>query len=308
MIRAKNIHKWYGSQHVLHDISFEIQEGEIVGFLGHNGAGKTTLMRILTNYSKMSDGALYIDNVLISKNTIHLREKIGYLSENPPLYPHMTVNEFLMFAVHLKNVVRKNQRRQLEKVLDQCQLRDVQNKVIATLSKGYCQRVGIAQAIINDPDILILDEPTVGLDPCQILEVRQLIKSLEKKRTVLLSTHILSEIEQMAQRVIILRSGKIVADAAIEELTSGGENRHKLKLRLRGDPARIETILKEHAGVEIEAFEAGADGVCCVLRQDISLSNGNKLFEQLLREQVEILAVDTVKHSLEDVFLTYNRK
>jgi len=218
MIVTKNVTKNFGNTQALKDISFEIQKGEIVGFLGRNGAGKTTLMRILTSYLPATSGEAIIAGKEVSEHSLFVRQKIGYLPETPPLYPNMTVKDYVSFAAQLKDVPVKDIPRQVAKALDQCYLRNVADKSIAILSKGYQQRVGIAQAIVNDPDILILDEPTNGLDPVQIQRVRALIKNLEAERTVIISTHILSEIEQIAQRVLIIKDGMIVADNTLSDL------------------------------------------------------------------------------------------
>jgi len=218
MISVQNVTKYFGSTQALKGISFEIKKGEIVGFLGRNGAGKTTLMRILTSYLPASDGRVMIAEKDVIKHSLTIRQKIGYLPENPPLYPNMTVRDYVAFAARLKDVPAKKIRAQVDKVLNECYLRNVAHKTIAVLSKGYQQRVGIAQAIINDPQILILDEPTNGLDPVQIRRMRALIKNLEEERTVIISTHILSEIEQIAQRVLIIKDGVIVADDQLDNL------------------------------------------------------------------------------------------
>ncbi len=218
MIIAKNVTKYFGVVQALKDISFEINRGEIVGFLGLNGAGKTTIMRILTSYLPATSGKVIIGGQEISKNSLAIRKKIGYLPETPPLYSNMTVKDYLKFAAQLKDVPVKQQPIQIDKALMECSLKSVQHKIIGTLSKGYKQRVGIAQAIINDPEILILDEPTIGLDPVQIISVRNLIKNLEYKRTVILSTHILSEIQQISRRVLIIKSGEIIINETLENL------------------------------------------------------------------------------------------
>ena len=225
MITVQNITKSFDSNPVLKHISFNIAQGEIVGFLGPNGAGKTTLMRILTSYLSADSGIVTIAGHTLPNDSLRARRKIGYLPETPPLYPDMTVRDYLGFAAQLKNIDSPFIKRQIEKVLSDCLLNDVKNKLIGTLSKGYKQRVGIAQAIIHDPQVLILDEPTSGLDPAQIIQVRHLLKNIEHKRTVLLSTHILPEIEQMAKRVIILKRGEIVADNNLADLLkSDSEN------------------------------------------------------------------------------------
>ena len=218
MIITKNITKHFGSFQALKDVSFEIKQGEIVGFLGQNGAGKTTLMRILTSYLPASSGTVLIDGDDVSRNSLAIRQKIGYLPETPPLYMNMTVKDYLKFAAEIKGIPANQRRRQLNRVLEECQLEEVSRKTIATLSKGYKQRTGIAQAIIHEPKILILDEPTSGLDPIQNLQLRNLIKNLKDHRTVIISTHILSEIEQIAQRVLMIKAGKIIVDESLESL------------------------------------------------------------------------------------------
>jgi len=224
MIEVKNVTKHFGRFHALKGISLSINKGEAVGLLGRNGAGKTTLMRILTGYLPASSGQVLIRNVDIEKNSLIARRHIGYLPETPPLYPPMTVSEYLLFAARLKDVAAKDIRRQLQRVLSECKLEDVRHKVIGQLSLGYKQRVGIAQAIINEPEILILDEPTKGLDPIQVRAVRATIAALKDRCTVILSTHVLSEISQMTQRVVMIDDGKLVADCPLTELLAAHGN------------------------------------------------------------------------------------
>lgn len=232
MITTKNITKYFGRLQALKDVSFEINKGEIVGFLGQNGAGKTTLMRILTSYLPASSGSVTIDGKDLAKDSLSIRQIIGYLPETPPLYMNMTVQYYLKFAAEIKDVPAKRLNRQVDKVLEECQLESVKNRTIGTLSKGCRQRVGIAQAIIHEPKLLILDEPTNGLDPIQNLQVRKLIKSLENQRTVILSTHILSEIEQIAQRVLIIKSGRIIVDDALDVILGKNQNDPSKRLSL----------------------------------------------------------------------------
>jgi len=218
MISTKNVTKYFSGFQALKGVSFEINRGEIVGFLGQNGAGKTTLMRILTSYLPATSGEVKIGGNDVVKNSLAVRKKIGYLPETPPLYSNMTVKDYLKFAAQMKDVPGRQQHKQIDRVSEECNIGDVKNKTIGNLSKGYRQRVGIAQAIINEPEVLILDEPTSGLDPVQNLQVRKLIKSLRHERTVILSTHILSEIEQIAQRVLIIKSGQIIVDELLDQL------------------------------------------------------------------------------------------
>ncbi|MCA9402804.1 MAG: ABC transporter ATP-binding protein [Candidatus Omnitrophica bacterium] len=234
MIKAENICKDYGNTRALDNVSFGIRNGEIIGFLGQNGAGKTTLMRIMTTYLPATSGRILVDGVDIARDTMMMRRKVGYLPETPPLYMNMTVHDYLEFAARLKDVPENQIRKRIDRVCYECSLDDVRNKIIGKLSKGYKQRVGIAQAIINEPSILILDEPTSGLDPIQVQQVRKLIKNIEMQRTVILSTHILSEIEQMAERVFIIKEGRIVRDALLEDLLKEYESLEKAFLATVG--------------------------------------------------------------------------
>ena len=221
MIITKNITKIFGSFQALKNVSFEINQGEIVGFLGQNGAGKTTLMRILTTYLPASSGTVLIDGDDVTKNSLAIRQKIGYLPETPPLYSNMSVRDYLKFAAEIKGIPANQRKRQLHRAIEECQLEEVADKTIATLSKGYKQRTGIAQAIIHEPKILILDESTSGLDPIQNRQLRDLITNLKDHRTVIISTHILSEIEQIAQRVLMIKAGEIIIDESLDSLLKG---------------------------------------------------------------------------------------
>ena len=218
MITIQNVSKYFAKTLALNNVSFEIKRGEIVGFLGPNGAGKTTLMRILTTYLPPTQGKISICGLDTVSHTLEVRKNIGYLPETIPLYPEMTVYHYLKFAAQLKNIPHRQLNLRIDKTLEECSLAEVRAQTIATLSKGYKQRLGIAQAIVHNPQVLILDEPTSGLDPQQIIQVRRLIQKLEHEKTVLLSTHILSEIEQIAKRVIIINKGNIVADQPLDEL------------------------------------------------------------------------------------------
>ena len=229
MISVANVFKYFGLTPALKNVSFEIQKGEIVGFLGPNGAGKTTLMRILTSYLPATSGRVSVADYDLGTQALAARQKTGYLPERPALYPEMRVESYLKFAAQLKGVEGRHVARQVDRVIEECQIRDVRRQVIATLSQGYRQRVGIAQAIVHDPEVLILDEPTTGLDPLQIIQVRRLITNLERKRTVILSTHILSEIEQIAKRVLIIKKGEIVADQNLTELLNLDGRAQKLE-------------------------------------------------------------------------------
>ena len=250
MISLNNVSKYFGSFQALKKVSFDIKPGEIVGFVGKNGAGKTTLMRILTSYYRATSGSVLIAGEDASKKSLSIRRKIGYLPETPPLYPSMTVQDYLNFAAEIKDVPARDRRRQVDRVLEECQLESVYHKRISTLSKGYKQRTGIAQAIIHEPDILILDEPTSGLDPIQILQLHKLIKGLKNHRVVIISTHTLSEVEKIAQRVLIIKGGEIIIDQQLNTLLlSHASNR-------RGIPTLEDVFVKYHQ----DQFRTALDG------------------------------------------------
>ena len=227
MIEARGLSKRYGDLLAVADVSFQVGRGEVVGFLGPNGAGKTTIMRILTGFLPASDGTALIAGHDIFDDGIAARRSVGYLPESPPLYPEMDVASYLRYVARLKDVPRARLRDAVDRAVERCGLRDVHRRVIGTLSKGYRQRVGLAQAIVHEPPVLILDEPTVGLDPIQIREIRGLIRELatsgveEERQTVVLSTHILAEVEAICRRVILIHGGRKVLDASLAELTQG---------------------------------------------------------------------------------------
>lgn len=219
MIEARHLEKNYGLFTALSDVSFKVEKGEIVGFLGPNGAGKTTTMRIITGYYPPSEGDVIVDGYSVRNQITEVKKRIGYLPETPPLYPEMTVDSYLRFVLELKGTPRKKRAEYLEWALEKCGLMNRRRSVIGTLSKGYRQRVGLAQAVIHRPPVIILDEPTVGLDPIQILEIRNLIQEFRGEHTVMLSTHILSEVTAVCERAIIIKAGRIVHEQAIKDLS-----------------------------------------------------------------------------------------
>ena len=245
MIEARGITKRYGDLVAVDDVSFTVGAGEVVGFLGPNGAGKTTTMRILTGFLPATDGTALVDGHDIFEDPLAARRAVGYLPEVPPLYPEMDVVGYLRYVATIKDVPRAQRKQAVERALERCGLAHVHRRVIGSLSKGYRQRVGLAQAIVHDPSVLILDEPTVGLDPIQIREIRQLISDLagprdgEAAHTVVLSTHILAEVEAICRRVMIIHGGRKVVDAGLEELMRGGQRLEDVFTRatLRDEPA-----------------------------------------------------------------------
>ncbi len=236
MIEASGLSKRYGDLVAVDDVSFSVQPGEVVGFLGPNGAGKTTTMRILTGFLPPTDGRVVIDGHDIFSDPLAARRAIGYLPESPPIYPEMSVEDYLLYVSKLKDVPRRERSNAVDRALERCGLTEVRRRVIGALSKGFRQRVGLAQAIVHDPPVMILDEPTVGLDPIQIREIRTLIGELAgvregKARTVILSTHILPEVEAICQRVIIMHRGKKALDAPLAELQRGGASLEEIFAR-----------------------------------------------------------------------------
>lgn len=226
-IVVSNVTKKYGDQLALNKVSFEVKKGEVVGFLGPNGAGKSTMMKIITCYIPPTEGDVSVCDLDIWNDSLELRKKVGYLSETNPLYPEMYVREFLEFIAGIHKI--KDKKKRIDEVISMTHLEVEQHKKIGALSRGYKQRVGLAQALIHDPEVLILDEPTTGLDPNQLVEIRELIKKCGKTKTVLLSTHIMQEVEAMCDRVIIINRGNIVADAKIDEIQSVVQNLRKKK-------------------------------------------------------------------------------
>jgi ABC-2 type transport system ATP-binding protein len=244
MITLNNLTKKYGEQIVVNDVSFEVKAGEILGFLGPNGAGKTTTMRMLTCYLPPTSGTATVDGLDIHEDSMKIRNKIGYLPEDNPLYLDMNVVDYLKFAAKLHGVPQHKMKERLERVIETCGLRREFHKDIGELSKGYRQRVGLAQAMIHDPKYLILDEPTTGLDPNQIIEIRHLIKELGKEKTVILSTHIMQEVQASCDRVLIINRGNIVADGTPEELQSTFKGKETFHLELKlPDHQKFEDIL-----------------------------------------------------------------
>ena len=222
MIKVEGLTKRYGDVTAIEDISFQVEKGEIVGFLGPNGAGKTTTMRIITGFLPSTDGTVTVSGYDIFEKPMEVKKRIGYLPEHPPVYGDMTVNGYLKFVAKIKGVPRAARAEAMDRVIDRCGLKEARNTIIGKLSKGYKQRIGLAQAMIHDPAVLILDEPTIGLDPKQIIEIRELIRGLAGAHTIILSTHILPEVTMICNRCLIIDRGRIVADDSLESLTAQG--------------------------------------------------------------------------------------
>lgn len=259
MINVKNLTKRYVNVNAVDNISFNVEENETVGLLGPNGAGKTTTMRILTCFMPATAGTVTVAGFDVFTGSLNVRQQIGYLPENVPLYLDMRVNEYLMFRAKLKNIPRRERRRKIDYCLELTGIKDVQNQITGTLSKGYKQRVGLADTLIHDPKILILDEPTIGLDPNQIMQIRQVIKGLGEKHTVLLSTHILPEVEMVCDRIMIIDKGKIVAMDTPTNLMKQLKTSSNVVLEIKGDGGKIKSSLSSIDGVRSVTWKEKGD-------------------------------------------------
>lgn len=305
MIEVKNLTKKYGSHTAVDGLSFKIEKGRIYGFLGPNGAGKSTTMNIITGYVAASDGDVLIDGVDILKEPEKAKAMIGYLPELPPLYADMTVKEYLDFVAELKKVESSSRKEAVEKVMEQTNIKDMSSRLIRNLSKGYKQRVGMAQAILGNPEVLIFDEPSVGLDPRQIIEVRDLIRELGKEHTVILSSHILSEVSAVCDHILILSKGKLVADGSPEELAGMMGDAGGTEITVIGDGERALEILKQMPQVE-SASITGKDesGNAKIL---VSAKDGEDIREalsfKLSENRIAVIGMEKKERSLEDIFL-----
>jgi len=292
MIEVTNLTKRYGRQTAVDGISFRVEKGEIMGFLGPNGAGKTTTMRILTCYLPPTDGTARVAGYDVFRTPIEVKKRVGYIPETPPLYPDMTIQEFLDFCSKIKGVPSRDRKAKIDDAIEKCRVGDVRDKLIAKLSKGYRQRVGLAQAILNNPDVLILDEPTAGLDPKQIIETRELIKSLGGDHTIILSTHILPEVSMTCGRVVIINKGRRLQGAGA------------LRLEVRGEPAPVVQALQAVPGVLHVKPHPAHDGL---LTLDVEAEAGKDVRADLAAAIVTrgfgLLGLQQVGMSLEDIFL-----
>ncbi len=306
-ILVQNLSKSYGTARAVDDISFEVHSGEVLGFLGPNGAGKTTTMRIITGYLAASGGSIKVEGRDVVTESFEVRKLIGYLPEANPLYFDMNVLEYLEYAAQLNGVAKANVQHQVKKMVDVCMLGEMKHKDIGQLSKGYKQRVGLAAAMIHEPRVLILDEPTSGLDPNQIVEIRSLIRDLGKAITVVLSTHILSEVQATCSRVIIINRGKIAADGSIDDLQRGAHGGEKIELELTTpDGSRFETIavqMRAIPTVEQVVLQYENNGV---IKFSVNTGTGfdvrREVFNLCVQKGWALLEMHSVKSSLEDVF------
>ncbi|MCY4419284.1 MAG: ATP-binding cassette domain-containing protein [Cytophagales bacterium] len=300
-VQVENLLKCYQEQRAVNDVSFSIETGEVVGFLGPNGAGKSTTMKIITCYMSPTSGDVRIGQHSILDAAAEIKKKVGYLPESNPLYTDMAVMDFLYFSAEIQGVGSSRIPGRIREMVDVCGLGSEKHKKIGELSKGYKQRVGLAQAMIHDPEVLILDEPTSGLDPNQIVEIRKLIKELGKEKTVILSSHILSEVELTCDRIIIINRGRIVADGKGEELRKGLDKREVVEIRIEfeGGTEEVKKALLGIASVEQVDEE---DGGAFQVRSKPGLSSRKELFELCVKKGWNLLGLSKQETRLEDVF------
>jgi ABC-type multidrug transport system, ATPase component len=299
MIEAIHLTKFYDNTPAISDVNFRVEKGEILGFLGPNGAGKTTTMRILTGFLPPTSGTAKVADYDVLDQSLDVRKNIGYMPENPPLYNEMTVSSFLKFISRIKRVPKSKEKERLDYALERCSLQSVRGRLIGHLSRGFRQRVGLAQALIADPKVLILDEPTIGLDPTQIIEIRQLIKGLAGEHTVILSSHILPEVEQTCGRVVIINKGKIIAEGTPE----------RLSLSLRG--ANVYTVTVKRPSEELTEQIKSLPGILDVRQEEGVYSiEGDKekdireeISELIVQKKAGLLELRSVSFTLEDVFV-----
>ena len=313
MIQVTNLTKKYGHNTAIKNLDFSVDKGAIVGFLGPNGAGKSTTMRIITGLMSPTDGVVKVGGHDVFEHPIEVKRKIGYLPENPPLYKDMYVREYLHYVAELKQVPKKKIKSRVDDVLEKVNIKDQQNRLINNLSKGFKQRVGLAQALVSDPEILILDEPTVGLDPNQVFEIRSLILSLkESKHTVLLSTHILSEVQAICQNIIIINEGQIIAKDTLEALNAkvSGESHRQLFIKVRRSDTSLEKKLSQIKGVEAVTHptSGGAPGEYILNLTFDKDDTQEEVISDIIGLNAGLMSCHTVSRSLEDIFIQLTRK
>lgn len=299
MIEVSHVSRTFGTFRAVNDVSFSIPTGQIVGLLGPNGAGKTTTMRMITGFLKPTDGSIKIDGIDISENPVESKRKIGYMPESAPLYGEMIVEDYLRYVAELEG---KNADEKVPLLCKECGLKEVMHKNIGELSRGYRQRVGLAHALMNDPEILILDEPTSGLDPNQVEDVRALIKEIGKTRTVIISTHILSEVEMLCSRVIIISGGKLVADSPTDQLRTRYGNAAVVRVNANATEAQLSESLKGIEGIQSLSFEKSETGATALIAIQGDLEIRPAVAKAVLSSGYDLYELSLQRNSLEDVF------
>ena len=304
MIEINNLVKKFGKKYALDGVSFSIKKGEIVGFLGPNGAGKSTTMNIITGYISPTSGSVTVGGVDVFSEPMKVKKMIGFLPEQPPLYIDMTVWEYLCFVYELKGC-KMNKSAHLSEICELVKITDVKKRLIKNLSKGYKQRVGIAAAIIGGPDVLIFDEPTVGLDPKQIIEIRSLLRALAKERTIILSTHILSEVQAVCDRIVVINAGKIIADEKTAKLSEALGQSNRFRVKISGPSREVLNLLKSIHGVTRVTQDGAREGDAFpyIVEYSGSIDIRKMMFRALADKGWPILAMEGVDISLEDLFV-----
>ncbi|KKO19691.1 MAG: ATP-binding cassette domain-containing protein [Candidatus Brocadia sp.] len=302
MIKVDHLAKRYADVYAVDHISFEVEQGEILGLLGPNGAGKTTTMRILTCYMPATSGTATVSGYDVFRDSINVRKNIGYLPENVPLYPEMRVREYLSFRAKLKKLPYRERKAKIGECIEKCRIADVQNQIIGTLSKGYRQRVGLADTLVHDPKILILDEPTIGLDPNQIRQVRQLIKELGERHTILLSTHILPEVEMLCGRVIIINKGKIVAMDTPSNLAVQLRSGNNISLEVRGSGEKIRNALSGIRGVKKVVWQEKGELSNFNVEAERGMDIREDVFMSIVKNNGVIREMKQASITLEEIF------
>lgn len=307
MIEVRNLTKVYGRKKAVDDLSFTIEDGEIFGFLGPNGAGKSTTMNIITGCLSATEGTVVIDGNDIFEEAYKAKQNVGYLPEQPPLYMDMTVEEYLRFVAEAKKVKKDKRSEEVERVMKKTSILDVHNRLIKTLSKGYKQRVGIAQALIGNPKVIILDEPTVGLDPRQILEIRDLIRNLGKEHTVILSSHILQEVNSVCDKIMIIAHGKLKVCATPEELYHTYCGNRLLYVRARISPERLNGVLEGIEGEKVFSREDGLTQAEIQFHEEVVYADGtdvrDRIFKIMCEQNIPLVELYFKKPTLEQVFM-----
>ena len=301
MVQIKELTRYYGQTCAVDNLNFEIPKGQILGLLGPNGAGKTTTLRILTGYLQPTSGTILVEGVDVRENPLEVKKRIGYLPESSPIYPDMIVFDYLLFIAEMRGIEKTEQIKRIKELAKICSLTDVMHKTVMNLSKGYKQRVGLALALMSDPDILVLDEPTSGLDPNQIVEIRSIIKEIGKTKTIIFSTHILSEAEATCDRVVIINNGKIAADGTTEMLKNTEDGNRLVSLTLeKAEKTDVESVLKGFNGISDISIEEQDNAL------DIRISCAGDiraaLYNEIKKKDWILLELKQEKKSLENIF------
>lgn len=310
MIQVEKLTKKYGQHLATNNLNFTVNKGEVLGFLGPNGAGKSTTMNIITGYISATEGSVKIDGYDVLEKPEEVKKRIGYLPEFPPLYTDMTVKEYLDFVSDIKKVSKAQKAKDMEKIMDLVRIADVRKRLIKNLSKGYKQRVGFAQALIGNPPVLVLDEPTIGLDPKQIIEIRNLIRDLGKEHTIILSSHILPEVSAVCERLLIINKGEIVASGTPDSLSKHLNSSSRLSLRVAGPEKSVIKVLNDIPGVKLAEYNGTKeqDTVDVLVEGDKDVDIRKPLFFALSRAQYPILQMKSMDLTLEEIFLQLTTK